>query len=85
MDEQEAAPETELEIPLDDLSPDALLGVVDDFVLREGTEYGASDFSLQQKVAHVMQQLERSEAQIVFDPNSDSLDIVVVPKGAARL
>jgi uncharacterized protein YheU (UPF0270 family) len=74
-----------LVIPHTELSADALQGVIESFVLREGTEYGATDFSLQQKVAHVTRQLERGEAQIVFDPNSESIDIVVAPTGVRRL
>jgi len=59
--------------------------VVESFVLREGTEYGEKDFSLDQKLAHVIRQLERGEAQIVFDPGSETIDIVVVAKGGRRL
>ena len=73
MDEQPAEP---VVIPHTELSADALQGVIESFVLREGTEYGAHDVSLQQKVAQVIQQLERKEAQIVFDPNTESIDIV---------
>lgn len=64
-------------IPHTELSADALQGVIESFVLREGTEYGMHDYSLEQKVAHVLRQLERNEAQIVFDPNTESIDIVV--------
>ena len=53
-------------------------------MLREGTEYGEKDFSLEQKLAHVVRQLERGEAQIVFDPGSETIDIVVVAKGSRR-
>jgi len=42
-----------------------------------GTEYGEREFSLEQKLAHVYRQLERAEAQIVFDPNTETIDIVV--------
>jgi uncharacterized protein len=68
-------------VPHTELSEDALRGVVESFVLREGTEYGEKDFSLDQKLAHVIRQLERGEAQIVFDPGSETIDIVVVSKG----
>ena len=70
-------PEDPVIIPHTELTADALQGVIESFVLREGTEYGAHDYSLEQKVAHVVRQLERKEAQIVFDPNSESIDIVV--------
>lgn len=64
-------------VPCTELSPDALRGVVEAFVLREGTDYGERAFSLEQKVAHVMRQLEKGEADVVFDPNTESVDIVV--------
>jgi uncharacterized protein len=69
-------PSTEpVTIPYTELSADALQGVIESFVLREGTDYGASEYSLEQKVAHVMRQLQRKEAQIVFDPETESVDI----------
>ena len=71
---EEAAPP--VEVPYTELSADALRGVIEHFVLREGTEYGAKDFTLEQKVADVMRQLERGEAQIVFDPNTESVTLV---------
>ncbi len=77
-------PQDPLVIPHAELSPDALRGVIESFVLREGTEYGEKDFSLEQKVVHVMRQLEQGEAQIVFDPNSEGVDIVVVGPKSRR-
>jgi hypothetical protein len=63
-------------IPPEELSPQALRGVIEAFVLREGTDYGEREFSLEQKMAHVAAQIEAGEAQIWFDPNSNSIDIV---------
>lgn len=67
-------------VPHTELSADALRGVIESFVLREGTEYGTRDYSLDEKVAHVMRQLERNEAQILFYPVTESIDIVVVDR-----
>lgn len=64
-------------IPHRELSAEALRGVLESFVLREGTDYGAREVSLDQKVAQVLQQLERGEAQIIFDAALESIDIVV--------
>jgi uncharacterized protein len=55
--------------------------VLESFVLREGTEYGERDVSLDQKVAQVTRQLQRGEARIVFDPESETIDVVVVTGG----
>jgi uncharacterized protein YheU (UPF0270 family) len=65
-------------VPHAELSSDALLGVIEAFVLREGTDYGMHEYSLEQKVVHVRRQLERGEARILFDPLTSSVDIVVV-------
>jgi len=64
-------------VPYTELSPDALAGVIESFVLREGTDYGERDVPFESKVLQVRQQLERREAEIVFDPGTDSIDIVV--------
>lgn len=65
-------------VPHTELSADALRGVVESFVLREGTDYGERDVPHEAKVAQVLRQLERGEAQILFDPVSQSVHIVVV-------
>ena len=60
-------------IPHHELSEDALAGVIESFVLREGTEYGERDYSLAEKVLHVRGQLDAGEAFVVFDPDSESV------------
>jgi uncharacterized protein len=74
-------PAAPVEIPYTELSADALRGVIESFVLREGTEYGERDVPLERKVADVLRQLENGDAQIVFDPNTESVDIVVKTRG----
>jgi uncharacterized protein YheU (UPF0270 family) len=72
--DSDAGPEP-VRIPHTELSPEALRGVIESFVLREGTDYGERDFSLEEKVAHVLRQLERREAEIVFDPVTETIQI----------
>jgi len=64
-------------IPHAELSTEALRGVVESFVLREGTDYGEREISLDQKVAQVLRQLERGEARIIFNAELESIDIVL--------
>jgi uncharacterized protein YheU (UPF0270 family) len=59
-----------------ELSPEALRGLLEEFVSREGTDYGHADRSLESKVADVRRQLETGEARIVFDLESESASIV---------
>jgi uncharacterized protein YheU (UPF0270 family) len=58
-----------------DLSEAALLGVIDDFVLREGTDYGDGTASLQRKRDAVLAQLEAGTVRIWFDPASESVTL----------
>lgn len=70
------SPHEPVVIPAEQLTPDALHGVIEAFVLREGTDYGTEPVSLAQKVTAVRQQLDRGEAVIVFDPQTESVDIL---------
>ncbi len=67
-----------IDVPYEALSAQALRGVIEAFVLREGTDYGEREVPLDAKVAAVMRQLERREARIVFDPKTQSVDILRV-------
>jgi hypothetical protein len=71
-------------VPYSELPAETLRAVVESFVLREGTEYGARDFTLAEKVAHVLAQLERGVAQVIFEPESQSVDIVMVAPAPRR-
>lgn len=66
-----------MRIPYEQLSAEALNGMIEHFVLREGTDYGQGEHSLAEKVAEVKRQLERGDAVIVFDEKEESYDIVV--------
>ncbi len=63
-------------IPFEELSPEALQGVLEEYVSREGTDYGHTTYSLAQKVAAVKRQLETGKAVIVFDPGSGTCNVV---------
>ena len=77
MNDPDSRPLPPIVVPHTQLSPDALTGVIESYVLREGTDYGERDVSFETKVLQVRQQLERREAHIVFDPNSESIAIVL--------
>ena len=62
-------------IPHRMLSPDALRGVIEAFVTREGTDYGAQEVPLDIKVSQVQQQLDTGTAVLVYDEATDSCTI----------
>jgi len=81
-------PDTEIapiRLAPDDLEPDTLRAVVESFVLREGTDYGVHEASLEDKVAQVLRQLRRGEAHITFDPATESVNVVVTRAIGSRL
>jgi uncharacterized protein len=70
-----------VEVPYTELPADLLQAVIESFVLREGTDYGEKEFSLEDKVARVIAQLKKGDAKIVFDPESASVTIAVRQRG----
>ena len=65
-----------MQIAIERLKPEILQAIIEEYVTREATDYGEHLFSLEEKVAQVRRQLERGQAQIVFDPESETCDIV---------
>jgi len=80
-EDQTDSPLPPVVVPYTELSADALLGVIESFVLREGTDYGERDVAFETKILQVRRQLERHEAEIVFDPQTESVGIVVRKPG----
>jgi len=74
-----------VEVPTDALSPEALRALIEEFVTRDGTDYGSVERSLEEKVAAVRGQLARGEVRIVFDPESETTTLIIAgPTGPAR-
>lgn len=71
-------------IPHQDLSPDALEGLIEEFVTRDGTDYGQDEVPLATKVAQVQRQLARGQVVIVFDALSESVSILTREELALR-
>ena len=61
-----------MEIPYKELSEDALRAIVEEFITREGTDYGDHEYSLDDKILQVKKQLELGEAVINYDADSQS-------------
>jgi uncharacterized protein len=58
------------------LSADALKGIAEAFVLREGTDYGELELSFDTKVGNLLKLVASREARIVFDPQTESVSII---------
>ena len=62
MDAGEDGDRRGVELPPDALSPEALRDLVEEFVTRDGTDYGAVERGVEEKVAQVTAQLRSGEA-----------------------
>ncbi len=65
-----------VKIPYDQLSPEALHGVIEEFVTRDGTDYGETEAPLETKVAQVLAQLKSGRAVVVFDQKTVTCNIL---------
>ncbi len=65
-----------VEVPYSELSESTLNALIEAFVLREGTDYGHSDYPLEKKVQQVRKQLERKEIKIFYNLEEQSFDII---------
>jgi uncharacterized protein YheU (UPF0270 family) len=61
-----------MDIPWQSLSDDALNSIIQEFVLREGTEYGASEVSLEQKVEQVLAQIKSGKVAISYNKETST-------------
>jgi len=64
-----------MDIPFSALSKETLRAVIEEYVTREGTDYGLEEFSLEQKIAQVKAQLEHGEIRIDYDPESQTCNL----------
>jgi uncharacterized protein len=67
---------TGIKISYDQLSSGALNCVIEEFVTRDGTDYGEKEISLETKIFQVLDQLKSGKAVIVFDQESETCNIV---------
>ncbi|WP_347330937.1 YheU family protein [Marinimicrobium locisalis] len=63
-------------IPHEQLSDSALRGLMEEFITREGTDYGWEETSLERKVEQVRRQIEQGDVVIVFDPATESVTLL---------
>jgi uncharacterized protein YheU (UPF0270 family) len=67
-----------IEIPFASLAEDTLQALIESYVLREGTDYGEFEYTLEQKVAAVDKQLKVGKLKIVFDQAEETCTILSI-------
>jgi uncharacterized protein YheU (UPF0270 family) len=63
-------------IPLEQINKETLTAIIEEFILREGTDYGVIDASKADKIAQVKLQLQQGSAVIVYSELHESVNIL---------
>lgn len=63
-------------IPFETLPKETLSAIIENFVLREGTEYGSEDVTLSDKIQQVQQQLKQGSALLVYSELHETVNIL---------
>ena len=67
-----------VEVPYELVNPETLEELIKAFVLRDGTDFGSREISLEAKIENVLRQLKRKELKLVFDLATETGSIVSV-------
>jgi uncharacterized protein YheU (UPF0270 family) len=62
-------------IPVDKLSPEALQGIIEEFISRKGTDYGAIEAFPETSFQQVKYKLETGAAVLIFDDETETTHI----------
>ena len=62
-------------IPANKLSPEALQGVINEFISRDGTDYGEMEVSPETNFRQVKDKLETGLAVLIFDDETETTNI----------
>ncbi len=65
-----------LRIPLQRMAPDTLAAMLEEYASRDGTDYGAREVSLEEKVAELQAALSAGQLVIVYDAASEQWDLL---------
>jgi uncharacterized protein YheU (UPF0270 family) len=63
-------------VPYQHLDSETLSNLIESIVLREGTDYGEVEMSLEQKVLLVIRQLEQGRAALEYSEEHESVNII---------
>lgn len=66
-----------IEIPYRRIDPETLQNLLQEFVTRDGADWGEAGCSLEDKVGQVLQQLQHKKVKIVLDLRSQTANIVI--------
>ena len=64
-----------MEIPHTQLADDVLRAVIEEYITREGTDYGDREYTLDEKVKQIINQLRHRKVLINYDPDTGTCQL----------
>lgn len=71
-------------IPVNRLSHEALQGVIEEFISREGTDYGETEVSPEKSFKQVKHKLEKGLAVLIYDDETETTNIFLADNPIIR-
>ena len=65
-----------VDVPYDQIDPEPLRNMIQEFVTRDGADWGEPGGALEDKIARVIKQFKNKQVKVVFDLNSKTANIV---------
>lgn len=75
-DQHDDHSEDGVDVPLDRINPETLRKMVEEFVTREWSDLSDADFTFEDKIKQVVQQLKDNKIKVVFDLTSETCNII---------
>lgn len=69
-----------VEIPCEQIAPDTLRHIIQEFVSRDGADWDQTGCTLEDKVEQVLRQLKTGQAKVVFDLKTQTANLVACHK-----
>ena len=64
-----------MDIPWQELQPTTLRSLIEEYVTRDGTDYGAREADFESKIEQVHTLLRKGKIKIVYDAQLESCDL----------
>lgn len=65
-----------IEIPPNKLADEILVSIIEEFINREGTDYGKQEVKLDVQIKKARSKIMRGDVLIMFDPKTESCNLI---------
>jgi uncharacterized protein YheU (UPF0270 family) len=65
-----------IEIPPNRLADEILVSIIEEFINREGTDYGKQEVQLDLQIKKARSKIIRGDVLIMFDPKTESCNLI---------